>query len=185
MVIRLADSEFTQAKDDPLIISDLCMHHVFGCCSFLCSMLKAVSLALSCCISANGPSFPNPVLLSHLPEGQLLLSGHGEVCRIPETSVPLASSPSTYNTRGRWTSCPFQVTTSHLRCGEFAHLTWENLPSRNLSVYYLSLARKHKPPPSRGGEFGSTQLVERRIDLASISFLTSHCLIRSPGASHF
>lgn len=86
---------------------------------------------------------------------------------------------------GRWTSCPLQVTTLHLLCGEFACLTWENLPSRNLSVYYLSLARKHKPPPSTGGEFSSTQLAERRIDLASISFLTSHCLICSPGASHF
>lgn len=152
-------------------------------------MLEAFSLALSCYISVNGPSLPNSVLLSHLPEGQLLLPGHEEVCRIPETSVPLASSPSTFNARnhclGRWTSCPLQVTTSHLCCGEFACLTWENLPSRNLSVYYLSLARKHKPPPSRGDEYGSTQLAERRIDLASISFLTSHCLICSPGASHF
>lgn len=165
------------------------MNHVIWSSSFLCSVLDAVSPAFSRYIPANVPSFPNPGLLSHLPEGQLLLPGHGEVCRIAETSVPLAPSPFTYDTRhqhpGRWTSCPLQVTTSHLLCGEFACLTWENLPSRNLSVYYLSLARKHKPPPSTGSEFSSTQLAERRIDLASISFLTSHCLICSPGASHF
>lgn len=140
MVIRLTASEFTKAKDDLWIISDLCMHHVFGSCSFfLCSVLEAVSPALSCYISAHVPSFPNSVPLSHLPEGQLLLPGHGAVCRIPDTSVPLAPSPSTYDTRdhcpGRRICCTLQVTTSRLHCEEFVCLTWENLPSKkSLSV---------------------------------------------------
>lgn len=81
------------AKDDLWIISDLCVHHDFGSYSFLWSVLEAVSPALRCYISANVPSFPNSVLLSHLPEGQWLLPRHREVCRIPETSGPLAPSP--------------------------------------------------------------------------------------------